>query len=187
MQLLPALLLFSTAFASPIARRQDDEPTCGQKSAKMTGWTLTGFDYHASYIFSTPAHQNSWGYVSFNVSNPALDYNVTCGAASNRLNDFFYGEQVYTCSPPDGESAATSFTWSYPDRALALNQSWTCNDDPKYPARYTAKGDAVADLKCEETSWQNNNWTIGEIYSQRNIKCDIITLPTPIKEIYGVA
>ncbi|KAK1984669.1 hypothetical protein LZ30DRAFT_585653 [Colletotrichum cereale] len=186
MQLLSALLLLAPALASPVARRQD-EPSCGQKSTKVSEWTLAGFDYHASYTFTTPAHQNSWGYISFNVSNPVLDYVVTCSAASSRLSDFFYGDQVYQCSPPDGQSAATSFTWSYPNGALALNQSWTCNDDPVYPARYTAKGDAIANLTCEETSWQNANWTLGQTYSQRNIKCDIITLPTPIKEISGVA
>ncbi|KAK1964077.1 hypothetical protein LY78DRAFT_170271 [Colletotrichum sublineola] len=186
MQLLSALLLLAPALASPVARRQE-EATCGHKSAKVSEWTLTGFDYNASYIFTTPSHQNSWGYISFNVSNPALDYDVSCTAASNRLYDFFYGEQVYNCSPPEGQSAATSFTWSYPDRTLALNQSWTCNDDPKYPARYTARGGAVANLTCEETSWQNGNWTLGQIYSQRNIKCDIITLPTPVKEISAIA
>lgn len=54
-------------------------------------------------------------------------------------------------------------------------------------ARYTAKGGSVADLSCEETSWQNLNWTIGEVYSRREIKCDKITLPTPITEISAVA
>ncbi|CAI0645041.1 hypothetical protein COL154_010466 [Colletotrichum chrysophilum] len=185
MQLLSTLLFLAPALASPIAPR--DEPTCGQKSGKLSEWTLTDFDFHASYIFTTPAHQNSWGYVSFNVSNPVLDYTVSCSAASSRLNDFFYGEMVYDCKAPDGESATTSFTFSRPDGALALNQSWTCNDDPKYPARYTAKGGAVADLSCEETSWQNLNWTIGEVYSRREIKCDKITLPTPITEISAVA
>ncbi|KAF9880110.1 hypothetical protein CkaCkLH20_02064 [Colletotrichum karsti] len=185
MQLLSALLLLTPALAAPLVAR--DEPSCGQKSGKVSEWTLTDFDFHASYIFSTPSHQNSWGYISFNVTNPVLDYAVSCGAASSRLNDFFYGEQVYQCKAPDGESTATSFTFSRPDGAVTLNQSWTCNDDPQYPARYTAKGNAVADLKCEETSWQNPNWTIGQFYSTRDIKCDIITLLTPIKEIQGVA
>ncbi|EXF83874.1 hypothetical protein COL5a_001716 [Colletotrichum fioriniae] len=185
MHFLATLLLVVPALASPIAQREE---TCGQKSGKLSEWTLSGFDYHASYIFSTPAHQNSWGYISFNVSNPVLNYTVACSAASSRLNDFFYGEQVYQCTPPEGgESTATSFTWSTPEKAVALNQSWTCNDDPKYPARYTAKGGAVADLQCEETFWQNDNWTIGQIYSTRNIDCGIITLPTPIKEISAVA
>ncbi|KAJ0158124.1 hypothetical protein CTA2_12245 [Colletotrichum tanaceti] len=197
MQLLPALL--GTALARFIVRLEEPKPvllqlalepetTCLQKSAEMDGWTLTDFDYHASYIFSTPAHQNSWGYISFNVSNPVLNYTVACDAVSSRLNDFFYGEQAYTCNPPAGESAATNFTWSYPDRALTLNQSWTCDDNPKYPARFTARGDAVVNnLKCWETFWKNNNWTLGQVYSQRDIKCDIITLPTPMKQIYGIA
>ncbi|KAK1673542.1 hypothetical protein BDP55DRAFT_218669 [Colletotrichum godetiae] len=164
MHFLSTLLLLAPALASPIAQREE---TCGQKSGKLSEWTLTSFDYHASYIFSTPSHQNSWGYISFNVSNPVLDY---------------------TCTPPEGgESTTTSFTWSTPEKAVTLNQSWTCNDDPKYPARYTAKGGAVADLQCEETFWQNDNWTIGQIYSTRNINCGIITLPTPIKEISAVA
>jgi len=186
MQLLSTLLLLAPALASPVARRQE-EPTCSQESFKVPEWTLTGFDYHASYTFTTPAHQNSWGYISFNVSNPVLDYEVACSAASNQLSDFFYGDQVYNCSPPEGQSATTSFTWSYPERALTLNQSWTCNDDPSYPARFTAWGDAVANLTCEETSWQNSNWTLGQIYSKRNIKCGIITLPTPVKAIAAIA
>lgn len=57
----------------------------------------------------------------------------------------------------------------------------------RHRARYTAKGGAIADLQCEETNWQNPNWTVGEIYSQRDVKCGIITLPTPIKEISAVA
>ncbi|KAF6824742.1 hypothetical protein CPLU01_10691 [Colletotrichum plurivorum] len=188
MQLLRALLLAAPALATPLARRGDEpSPSCGQRSGRLAEWTLTNFDYHASYIFSTPSHQNSWGYVSFNVSNPVLDYVVSCEAASSRLSDFFYGEQTYTCTAPDGQSTETSFTFSRPDGAVTLSQAWTCNDDPKYPARYTAKGGAVADLTCEETYWENSNWTMGELYSQRTITCDIITLPVPVKEISAVA
>ncbi|KAL0944865.1 uncharacterized protein CTRU02_202752 [Colletotrichum truncatum] len=185
MQLLASLLFLAPALASPFAKRE--ELTCGQKSGKLKEWSLTDFDYHASYTFSTPAHQNSWGYISFNVTNQALDYQVHCEAASNRLNDFFYGEQIYNCKAPDGESTETSFTFSTPTGFVEVNQTWICNDDPKYPARYTAMGGSNADLNCHETSWKNDNWTVGQVYSQRDIKCDIITLPAPITELYGVA
>ncbi|TDZ19858.1 hypothetical protein Cob_v007194 [Colletotrichum orbiculare MAFF 240422] len=185
MQLLKTLLLVAPAIAAPLTARQ--ELTCGQRSGQLDGWTLTEFDFHASYTFTTPAHQNSWGYISFNVSNPALDYKVSCGAASSRLNDFFFGEQVYQCQGPNGTNSVTSFNFNRPTGEVALNQSWTCYDDPKYPARYNAKASAVADLNCRETAWQNGNWTVGQIYSQRNVQCDIITVPVTINEITGVA
>ena len=62
-------------------------PGCNAKSTSVTGWTVHNFDFHASYIFSTPAHQNSWGYANFTLTNPAVDYAATCGASSDQLSD----------------------------------------------------------------------------------------------------
>lgn len=102
-------------------------------------WTVTDFEYHASYVFSTPAHQNSWGYVDFNLSNPAVpDAVATCHAASNQLSDFFYGTVWYDCAlngtTTGGGPAPATFAFSRPSGELKVNQTWTCDDqDPKYP------------------------------------------------------
>lgn len=105
-------------------------PTC---ASAFTEWTITDLEYHASYIFSTPAHQNSWGYVSFNVTNPAVPYVVPCTAASSQLSDFFYGTMIYECPVPAGSGGALTFTYNRPTGELALNQTWICRDDPQYP------------------------------------------------------
>lgn len=112
--------------------------SCTDASLKGFQWTVEDFDYHASYIFSTPAHQNSWGYVDFNLSNPAVpDVLESCSAASSQLEDFFYGTVVYQCAlNATSTSAKTPPTFSFNriTGELDVNQTWTCYDkDPKYP------------------------------------------------------
>lgn len=136
--LLLALLPLATAgpiTLSPVAAR--DYPTgCTDSSFGDFSWEVEGFDYHASYIFTTPAHQNSWGYASFNLSNPALPYRAACSATSNQLSDFFYGNLWYNCSVPDGADGGGDATFAF-NRAsgqLDVNQTWSCDDqDPQYP------------------------------------------------------
>jgi hypothetical protein len=101
----------------------------------FTGWTVTDLEYHASYIFTTPAHQNSWGYVNFNVSNPAVPYTIPCSGTSNQLSDFFYGTMVYKCKAPENATNGgdTSFTYNRSSGELVLNQTWVCHDDPQWP------------------------------------------------------
>lgn len=138
MHFLPAsfLALLPLATASPFSKRDTNTtaPGCSAASFGDFEWSLSSFDFHASYIFTTPAHQNSWGYVNFNLTNPALPYPAVCTAASSQLSDFFYGNLPYTCSVPEGQTGTGSFTF---DRALGkldFDQGWTCNDtDPVYP------------------------------------------------------
>lgn len=59
--------------------------------------------------------------------------------------------------------------------------------DVQTRSRFTAKGDAVASLDCEENYWENANWTIGEIYSRRDVTCDLVDFSVPVKEIEGIA
>lgn len=116
------------------AAARDANPGCQSKSFDDFQWTIEDFDFHSSYVFTTPAHQNSWGYVDFNVTNPALEYQVACSGTSNQLSDFFYGTMIYTCTAPDGASAESTFDFSRPSGVLDFNQTWTCSDaDPQYP------------------------------------------------------
>lgn len=136
---LTALLPLAAAAPTPYGHTittlpRDANPGCQSKSFNDFRWTIEGFNFHSSYVFTTPAHQNSWGYVDFNVTNPALDYRAACSASSSQLSDFFYGTQTYNCTVPDGSSAVSTFDFSRPSGQLHFNQTWTCSDaDPQYP------------------------------------------------------
>lgn len=126
--------LLPVAFSVPLHPSiRDDTPGCQAASMNLT-WTVEDFDFHASYIFTTPAHQNSWGYASFNLTNPALAYKSACSAQSDQLSDFFYGTQIFTCSEPDGSTTKTTFDFSRPVNTVDVNQTWVCSDlDPQWP------------------------------------------------------
>lgn len=182
--LLSGLLAGSSAVSIPAHSHiqfRDTPPSCSGPVTNDFHWTIEDFTYHASYIFTTPAHQNSWGYVDFNLTNPALPYAAKCSAASNQLSDFFYGNYLYTCTLPDGSTisdGSASFEFSRPSGQLNINQTWTCIDtDPTYPVTYGATGTVNLALTCNETFWQNPDWTVGQIYSTRGIICDPVTLP----------
>ena len=128
-----AVALLPLVAAAPLTARDDNEG-CSDKTFHDFKWTIKDFDFHSSFTFTTPAHQNSWGYVNFNVTNPALTYEVACSASSNQLSDFFYGTVPYTCTSPEGTSAESTFAFSRPSGQLDFNQTWTCSDvDPQYP------------------------------------------------------
>lgn len=135
---ISVLTIASYALGSPITSR-GTSTGCSNTSFGGFEWTVDSFVYHASYIFTTPAHQNSWGYVDFNLTNPAVpDLLATCSARSDQLSDFFYGTFAYTCTL-NGElgepgPAPAKFTYSRPSGELEINQTWTCEDaDPQYP------------------------------------------------------
>ncbi|KAI1120379.1 hypothetical protein F5Y10DRAFT_258557 [Nemania abortiva] len=145
-------------------------------------WTIENFAYHASYVFSTPAHQIDSGTVAFNLTNPALPETVTCNAYSSQLTDFFYGNINYNCTAPTGSSTVTSFAFSRPAMQLDVNQTWTCSDE-EYPVTFSGRGTIVLPANCSDYYYQNPNWTIGQIYSIHNIDCGPITLPlTPYEK-----
>jgi len=144
--LLKAIILAAPALAAPstpVASRDTPAPdACSDDTSKnFKGWGLTNFEFHADYIFTTPAHQNSWGYVNFNVTSTAtvaVPFTVACSGQSNQLSDFFFGTQIFTCPVPasagGGHSGEVSFTFNRANGAVALNQTWTCpGSDPKYP------------------------------------------------------
>ena len=135
-RLTSILALLPLAAAGPIAVRQD-APSCSSASTTNFEWKVSDFDYHASYVFTTPAHQNSWGYVNFTLNNPALPYAAQCSATSNQLSDFFYGTVQYNCTFPDGTTPRpgdATFDFNHASGLLNVNQTWGCSDlDPTYP------------------------------------------------------
>ncbi|KAI0170271.1 hypothetical protein BJ166DRAFT_575732 [Pestalotiopsis sp. NC0098] len=175
----------------------DSNPGCQASSTKDFAWEITGLEYHASYIFTTPAHQNSWGYVNFNLSNPALTYNTTCSASSDQLSDFFYGTQNYKCTNNGAEhpSTETTFNFNWPTRELNINQSWVCADeDPQWPVTFHAWGNATYgegqenySSECTDQTTQNANWTLGQIYSDREVKCEPVSLALKPYQMTAVA
>ncbi|KAM0252842.1 hypothetical protein ACHAQJ_007528 [Trichoderma viride] len=156
---------------------------CTASSTKVSQWTVDDFDFHASYTFSTPAHQNSWGYVNFTLTNPALGYTPICSAASDQLSDFFYGNFVYNCQVPSNITDKATFTFSRPDNSLLINQTWNCADEG---SRFSAQGGVNLNLTCSDTTWQNPDWTPGQIYSQRTVACGKVTVPATIEEMSAV-
>lgn len=129
---IAAIPFLGLATASPVATTKSPAG-CSQTSFKNFEWKVQAFDFHASYIFSTPAHQNSWGYASFDLINPADHTTTHCEGASSQLSDFFYGTVPYKCNDTE-RVGETSFTFNRPTGELTLTQTWTCDDvDPKYP------------------------------------------------------
>lgn len=42
-------------------------------------------------------------------------------------------------------------------------------------------------LDCTDTTWHNANWTMGQIYSDRTIKCEKVTVDIQPDQISAVA
>ncbi|ROW06767.1 hypothetical protein VMCG_04166 [Cytospora schulzeri] len=177
---------------SPVPSR-DTSTGCSKASFSNFAWTVETFDFHASYVFTTPAHQNSYGFVDFNLTNPALpDLLASCTAQSSQLSEFFYGNLPYNCTF-NGElgepgPAPAKFTFSRSTGELDINQTWTCDDDdPQYPTTFSASGKANLTLDCTDTTWQNANWTLGQIYSDRVIQCAPVTVDVEPYQVSAVA
>ncbi|KAI1430985.1 hypothetical protein GGR50DRAFT_698469 [Xylaria sp. CBS 124048] len=172
---LAAILPLAVAAPSGLSPR-DYDTGCSTQSFNDFTWTIEDFTYRASYLFTTPAHQVSTGYVDFNLSNPALPETVSCQADSTWLTDFFYGNINYKCAVPEGSKTKTSFAFSRPSGRLDVNQTWTC-EDRDYPITFGGYGTVNLTLDCKEDQYQNPNWTMGQIYSSRFITCAPVTLP----------
>ncbi|KAK0612782.1 hypothetical protein B0T17DRAFT_459803, partial [Bombardia bombarda] len=145
------------------------------QNAKKPEWTVQNFDYHASYIFSTPAHQNSWGYVNFNLTNNlSPPTTAVCSAASSQLSDFFYGTVSYACTlPADApEGSAVGFLFSRPSGKLDIHETVVVGSKT-----FTASGSANLTLSCTDSGTVvTPDWQIGEIYSVRDVECAPVTV-----------
>jgi hypothetical protein len=79
--------------------------TCLTTSVTDFAWSVS-LEYHAFWHFTTPAHQNSRGTVALNLINPTIPVvTVGCRMDSDRLSDFFYGDQLYGCTVSDAAKA----------------------------------------------------------------------------------
>ncbi|KAI1174143.1 hypothetical protein F4777DRAFT_411635 [Nemania sp. FL0916] len=171
-----AILPLAAAVPHGLSSR-DSDPACASTSFGDFAWNVEDLTYHAGYLFTTPAHQVSSGSVAFNLTNPALVEKVSCSAYSTQLNDFFYGTVNYECASPEGSKTKTTFAYSRPSGQLDINQTWTCSDDdPQYPVIFRAYGTANLTLDCKESDYQNPDWHMGDIYSNRDITCDPVTI-----------
>ncbi|KAH7029563.1 uncharacterized protein B0I36DRAFT_326014 [Microdochium trichocladiopsis] len=178
---LAAAVPLASNGAQPPAPR-DDNPGCFDTSFNALAWGLEDFVYNASYLFTTPSHQNSWGYANFELSNSALTYKASCHAASSQLSDFFYGTLNYDCVMPDpeGQGTTTTFAFDYPGHKLSVNQTWSCSDaDPAWPTTFRAAGSIDLDLECTDTgNVVNPDWEYGTgaFYSTRYVSCAPVSL-----------
>ncbi|KAJ8119664.1 hypothetical protein ONZ43_g3435 [Nemania bipapillata] len=168
------------AAAAPYGLNSRDSPAgCSSKSFGDFAWAISNFNYHASYVFSTPAHQIDSGTVGFNLTNTALSETVACTAYSLQLQDYFYGNINYNCTAAEGSSTSTTFSYSRPSGQLNINQTWTCDDeDPQYPITFTAYGTVNLTFPCDTWTYQNPDWQPGQTYSILDITCGSpFTLP----------
>lgn len=179
---LTAALFAASALAAPTTTANKD--SCTSHSTKVTELEIKDFDFHASWTFTNPAHQNSWGYVNFTLTNAAVDYDYQCSTASNWLDDFFYGNINYNCTTHDGKQTNMgTFAYSRPTQILAINQTWVCPEG----SEFWAEAEAKLPLVCHETKYQNPNWTSGQIYSDRTITCDKLTQGVPVTSLRAAA
>ncbi|OAA33574.1 hypothetical protein AAL_01039 [Moelleriella libera RCEF 2490] len=178
-------LLAGAALAAPAATldTRQDAP-CTRTSSLVRQWSVKDFDYHASYVFTTPAHQNSWGYVNFTLVNAVLNLKTQCSAASNQLQDFYYGNFIYNCTQFPEEVSTATFTFSRPQNELKVNQTWIC---PEEESQFWGEGGAKLKLDCKDETWKNPNWTVGQIYTSRTVTCNHIDAPIPIDSMRAIA
>jgi hypothetical protein len=121
------------------------------RSTRISNWTVSEFDSHASCTFSTPSHQIAGGYIDFTLENEAVNYKAICTPSPTWLNNFYYGSVVYNCNVPEQADEA-SFTFNWPTGELKVNQKWNCYEEGFY---FIAEGSVDLDLDCEGETWQN--------------------------------
>lgn len=185
--ILSTILLASSALALPASQiprmTLAEQQTCTQTSSRVTEWTVQNFDYHASYTFSTPAHQIASGFVNFTLANKGVAYSPVCSAMSTQLEDFFYGTMIYDCEIPNNSSDKATFTFNRPTGEVQINQTWSCGEEG---STFFAEGGTKLDLECKEKEWENPNWQPGQTYSNRVVDCTPVTVKAPIETISAI-
>ncbi len=52
---------------------------------------------------------------------------------------------------------------------------------------FTGRGDVNLTLACTDTTWQNPDWSMGQIYSSRDVKCAPVESEIKPTELSAVA
>ncbi|KAK3382725.1 hypothetical protein B0T24DRAFT_686906 [Lasiosphaeria ovina] len=185
LNLVLGLLLASLTASAPLVlgesrlQRRDARQSCSDASMNAPPWTAQDFDFHSSITFSTPAHQIVGGWVSFSLRNPALPFVMSCFASSSQLQEFFYGDQWFSCSAPPDAATASEAEFRF-DRATGrfdISQNWICPDaDPQSRITFNASGTTTVPLDCATSRWQNGNWSMDHLYSTESVECGLLNI-----------
>lgn len=117
-----ALALAATATAAPT-----------DATTSLT-WDVKDFDFHADYVFTTPAHQNSYGYVSFSLTSEKTGAVYSCDAQSSQIPNFFYDfNDFYPCSASkgavEGTESSVSFKYNREDGKVTVRETLNASDN----------------------------------------------------------
>ncbi|CEJ87234.1 hypothetical protein VHEMI04347 [[Torrubiella] hemipterigena] len=166
--LLTTALLASATLAAAAAR--DD---CASQAIAMKSWTIHNFNFNASKVFTTPAHQFGDGYVGFNLFNTVTNEERRCDGGAGRLDPWFVGDANFQCRTMNGANDPnTVFNFNLASRTVKLNQSFEC---PGSVTQYVAQGgaDLSKHVGYTKTEYHNYGWTyppggnIYEAYSEK--------------------
>ncbi|KAK3685327.1 hypothetical protein B0T22DRAFT_529356 [Podospora appendiculata] len=195
----PLLSLLALTTASPIltTRNNLNNTTTGCTAASFGdfSWAVQHFDFHARYTFTSPSHQGiARAYVDFNISNPGDTTGAPASRCSGASDSGFSGDTdtTYPCASTAAAARAdrvkTAFAFDRARGLLRFNQSWVCSDqDPQYPIIFTGYGAVNLTLDCTNETWHNANWTLGQVYSDRVVRCKPVDVAVKPFELTAIA
>ncbi len=102
--------------------------SCKDESLKPPSWTALDFYFTSEISLVDPTMQVQAARVSFNLTNTALSFNMSCVAFSQLLPDFFYGDTWFNCTGPGTGEA--EFKYNRTTGQVDVKQKWRCDDDP---------------------------------------------------------
>ncbi|KAK4174504.1 hypothetical protein QBC36DRAFT_357133 [Triangularia setosa] len=205
--LLPHLLFIYLSLASPVAHPRDDR-TCSGVSLSVFNWTAKAFHYHSLISLSGASTSNIQsagdGYLSFNLSNPALgpSFDQLCTATSTQLDQFFYLDKWFTClytptssssshlNPILARTSAASFRFDKVSGRFEVKQDWECDDgpDPNYPTTsFSGAGGVNIALDCKVDVWQNQNWGSEMLYLNQTVECGVLDVAVGLDSLEAMA
>ncbi|KAK4226831.1 hypothetical protein QBC38DRAFT_479482 [Podospora fimiseda] len=111
---------------------QPQPQTCTEMSGK-TVWTARAFHLRSEVKMLGTVINGGTGWLTFNLSNPAIGYELSCEGSSTKIPDFFTADQEFSCSGPSGDPDATAnFRFDKPTGSFKISQVWFCNDNMRY-------------------------------------------------------
>ncbi|KAK0661238.1 hypothetical protein QBC41DRAFT_307432 [Cercophora samala] len=206
--LLPFLLLPSLSLASPLAQQLATQ-SCSDTSLSALNWTAKAFDYHSLISLSGSSTSNIQtlgdGYLSFNLSNPALgpSFDQVCTATSTSPDQFFYFDTWFTClytppstssnlSPVTANTSAALFRFDKVSGRLEVKQDWECGDgkDPQYPTTvFKGSGGVNVTLDCSVNVWTNPDWnqSLGGLFANQTVECGVVDVSVGLDSLEAMA